>query len=164
MSRSKDHCFSDAFFDRIYNKEKSASLIPILTAAKVAANESDFLASSEIETLTGMQPAQVEGSQNLSQNIYKSVQILTNYDTDIDLCHKIFTIPRLHTGAQHVLSILAKIRSSSPPESVVENMGSVVKNIRSTHGGSKSGTNSQDVNDLSKELIVHWNNSPNKSL
>ena len=160
MSRSMDRRFSDAFFDRISNKEKSASLVPILTAAKAAANESNFLASSEVETLTEMHPAQVEGARNLCQNIYKSVEILTDCDTDIDLYHKIFTIPSLYTGAQHVLSTLAKIMSSSPPESVVESMGSVVENIRSTRGGSKSATNSQDVNDLSEELIVHWNGPP----
>ena len=56
-----------------------------------------------------------------------------------------------------MLATMAKIMCSAPPESVVESMGSVVENICAVRGGSKSGTRTRDVQELSEELIIHWN-------
>ena len=46
---------------------------------------------------------------------------------------------------------------SSPPESVVESMGSIIEKIKDIRGSSKTSTRKQDVDDISQELVVHWN-------
>ena len=160
MSLKVKERFPDAFFDKIRDKENAASLMPILARAKSSENESDVLQSDEFHTLVKMHPTQSEAVRNLCQNISRHKSSLQNCQTDIQIYHKVFSEPSLYIGAQHILATIAKIICSSPPESVVESMGSVIEKIRQVRGGFKSSTNQQDIKDMSDELIVHWNGPP----
>ena len=73
---------------------------------------------------------------------------------DIELYHWVFTTANLYLGAEHILSKIAQIYSSYPPESVVESMGSVIEKIQNVRGGTKTSTNKKDISD---ELVIHWN-------
>ena len=157
MVQNMHNRFPHSFFLDIETKEKSASLLPLLKRAQLSSNESQLMQSSEVNTLLQMHTTQNEGVRNLCVNIFRRRAALKDCDTDIKLYHKLYSDPTLYTGAQHILATLAKIISSSPPESIVESMGSVVENIRQLRGGSKTSTNRRDVEDLSQELIIHWN-------
>ena len=132
MLHSVNTRFPPTFFAEIDDKQKSASLLPVLACAKVAANESDFLASEEVTTLSQMHSHQVEGVRNLCLNIFRKKDDLADCETDIQLYHKVYSVHNLFVGASHVLANIAKIICSSPPESVVESMGSIVEKIPSS--------------------------------
>ena len=104
--------------------------------------------------LLQMHTTQNEGVWNLCVNIFRRCAALKDCDTDIKLYHKLYSDPILYTGLKHILATFLKIISCSPPEWIVESMGSVVENIRQLRRGSKTSTNRQDVEDLSQELII----------
>ena len=157
MIKNMNNRFPNSFFEEIENKEKSASIMPIVSRAQTSSNESELMSSSEVQTFLQKHPAQVENARNLCMNIFRQRVSLGNCETDIQIYHKLYSCSDLYVGAEHILSTLAKIMCSSPPESIVESMGSVVESIRQVRGGSKSSTNRQDVEDLSQELSIHWN-------
>ncbi|KAJ8041006.1 hypothetical protein HOLleu_15484 [Holothuria leucospilota] len=154
--------FPNSYFKDIANKRKAASLLPILERAHDLANESskvEFLQTSEVQTLQEQHPKQVEGVRNLCLNIFRQRADLQlkDIDTDIKLYHRVFTARNLYIGAEHILASIAKIFCSCPPELVVESMGSVIEKIRGVRGGTKSSTNKRDIDDISQELVIHWN-------
>lgn len=107
-----------------------------------------------------MHPTQTESIHNLSRNFSRNIASLLDCETDFEICHKVYSARNLYVGAEHVLSTIAKIVCSSPPESIVESMGSIIEKIRQVRGSSKTSTNREDVDDISDELIVHWNGPP----
>ena len=131
----------------------------LLNAAKVATNEDEFLTSELVHLLLSKHSDHVEGARNMSINIFR------NHDTDmlkkccfeIELYHCIFTTANLYLGAKHGLSKIAQIFCSSPPDSIVESMGSVVEKIQNVLGGMKTSMNKKDIKDISNELVIHWN-------
>ncbi|PIK56944.1 hypothetical protein BSL78_06145 [Apostichopus japonicus] len=157
MNTSMKTRFPEEYLDEMEVKSHAAKLYPILTSAKVAANEDDFMASEEVKLLISKHDDDREQTRNLCLNIYRNATMLGDCASDIDIYHCIFTDPKLYTGAQHVLGKIAKLFSSYPPESIVESMGSVIEQIRRVRGGSKTSTNKADVKDISDELKIHWN-------
>lgn len=149
--------FPDSFFTDKENKERAASLLPILEAAKKATNVDAFLASEAVVTLTASHPGHTEGVSNLCRNIHSQRESLALCTSDIDVYHHVFTRQELFKEASHVLGKIASIMSSTPPESIVESMGSIIERIKDVRGGSKSSTNKRDVSDISDELLIHWN-------
>ena len=160
MSQKLNVRFSDDFFQKIRDKEDAASLIPILSRARSSNNELELLQSREFHDLARMHPNQEEGVRNLCINIFRNKTSMEHCQNDIDIYHKVFSEPSLYLEAQHILATIAKIICSSPPESVVESMGSVVETIRQVRGGFKSSTSQNDIKNMSDELIVHWNGPP----
>ncbi len=63
----------------------------------------------------------------------------------------------MYTGATQILQTIAKIVCSTPPESVVESIWSIIEQIKDVQGGLKSSTNKEDVKGISDELLVNWN-------
>ena len=157
MTTKMNTRFTPEFIAEIKEKEQAASLLPILLRARKAANETEMLASSEVQTLTGMHPAHAEEIRNLCINFYRNYKTLADVNTEIELYHKVFTDPNLSNGASHALQTIAKIFCSNPPESIVESMGSIIDKICCVRGGSKTSTNKRDVKDISDELKIHWN-------
>lgn len=157
MSTRVQERFTPEFCNKIKNMEKAASLWPILLRARTADNESSFLKSTEVKTMSDMHPAHTEELKNLCVNIYHNRNILADCTNENDVYHKVYSVPDLSLGASHVLQTIAKIFCSVPVESVVESMGSIIDKIRTTRGGSKTSTNRKDVKDISDELKVHWN-------
>lgn len=156
MKANMNKRFPHNFFDDIRKKEQSASLLPIITRARKATNETEMMSSDEVKLLCEMHSSQVEETRNLCINIYRNRSSI-DCDNDIDLYHCVYTSPDLINGATHVLANIAKIFCSCPPESVVESMGSIIEMISKARGGSKTSTNQLDVKDISDELKVHWN-------
>jgi hypothetical protein len=160
MHRHMNERFPPTYFTEINNQKKSASLLLVLKRAREAESESDLLESEEVKTLSQMHPTQTEGIRNLSLNISRNTASLVDCNTDVQLYHNVYSDRNLFIGAEHVLSEIAKIICSSPPESIVESMGSIIEKIRQARGGSKSSTNRKDVDDISDELLIHWNGPP----
>ncbi len=152
--------FTQAYFDDIEQKQKAASLLPVLKLARTTIGESDLLESPEVQTLLQMHPTHAEGVRNLCLNIARNADTLSDCNTDFQMYHKIYSVNNLYVGAEHILSEIAKIICSSPPESIVESMGSVIEKIRQVRGGSKTSTNRKDVQDINDELVIHWNGPP----
>lgn len=149
--------FSPEFVKNIKTKEKTASLWPILQCARSAKNETEMMTSPEAQCFTSMHPEHEEESRNLCINLYRNRSLLAGITTETGLYHKVFTIPEFSLGAPHVMQKMAKILLSTPPESIVESMGSVIDHICTIRGGSKTSTNRRDIKDISDELKIHWN-------
>ncbi len=156
MKGSMKTRFPDAMLAQMEEQSYAAKLHPIMTTAKAAANEDDFMASDAVKLLISKHH-HPEQTRILCRNMYRNVEILGNCASDIDIYHHVFTNPKFFTGAHHVLGSIAKLFSSYPPESIVESMGSVIEQVRHVRGGSKTSTNKADVKDISDELKVHWN-------
>ena len=159
MISSMNQRFTAEYFSEIKEREQAASLFPLLNAAKVAPNEDEFLTSEPVHLLLSKHPDYVEGARSLSINIFRNcdTDMLKKCCSEIELYHYVFTTADLYLGAEHVLSKIAQIFCSYPPESVVESMGSVIEKIRNVRGGTKTSTNKKDTNDISDELVIHWN-------
>lgn len=71
MTTNMNTRFTSEFIAEIKEKEKAASLWPILLRARKVANESDMLSSSDVRTLTCMHPAHREEIRNLCVNLYR---------------------------------------------------------------------------------------------
>jgi len=138
-------------------KKKASSLCPILLASLLLKTEEDLLTSDVVTTLKAQHNQHEEGVTNLCSNIFRQRHILVNIKTDTQLYHRVYTDSTLYTGAEHVLGAIALVYCSSPPESVVESMGSIIEKIKDIRGSSKTSTRKQDVDDISQELVVHWN-------
>ena len=149
--------FPNSFFTDKESKECAILLLPILKAAKKATNVDAFLASEAVVTLTASHPGHTEGVSNLCRNIHSQRESLALCTSDIDVYHHVFTRQELFKEASHVLGKIASSMSSTPPESIVESMGSIIERIKDVRGGSKSSTNKRDVSDISDELLIHWN-------
>ena len=108
--------------------------------------------------LLSKHPDYVEGARNLSINIFRNrgTDMLKKCCSEIELYHCVFTTANLYLGAEHVLSKIAQIYCSFPPESVVESMGSVTEKIRNVCGGTKASTNKK-TSDISDKLVIHYN-------
>ena len=152
--------FPEKYFKQMKSKEVAVSLLPILNAAKTAANQDSFLQAEEVRAFKSKHSTQQEGATNLCKNIFQYKCELSNYETDIEIYHCVFTQPKLYIGAAHCLATIANIFCSEPPESIVESMGSIIEKIKDVRGGSKSSTNKKDVIDISDELKIHWNGPP----
>ena len=96
-------------------------------------------------------PENKESARHLCLNIYRNKKE-KRFDKPFDLerqqqsmknivspdfcvCHEVYNLEYLYKGAEHVLADIAISLSSTPPESIVESMGSVIENIRETCGG-----------------------------
>lgn len=157
MIKHVNERFNAEYRNKLQQKQKAASLWPILKRAQSATNEAEMMSSSEVEMLSSMHPLHAEETRNLCVNIYRNRAVLQDCSTEIALYHQVFSQPDLSVGASHVLQKIAKIFCSSPPESIVESMGSIIDKICTVRGGSKTSTNKSDVKDISDELITHWN-------
>ena len=131
------------YFSKIKEREQAASLFPLLNAAKVVANEDEFLMSEPVCLFLLKYPDYFEGTRNLSINIFcnRDTDMLKKCCSEIELYHCIFTTAYLYLGVEHIFSKIAQIFCSYPPESVVESMGSVIEKIQNVRGGTKTSTN-----------------------
>ena len=131
----------------------------MLNTAKVAPNEDEFLTSEPVRLLLSKHPDYVEGARSLSINIFRNrdTDMLKKCCSEIELYHRVFTTANLYLGAEHVLSKITQIFCSYPPESVVESTGSIIEKIRNVRDDTKTSTNKKDINDISDELVIHWN-------
>ena len=157
MQTRMNERFTAEYFKDMNDKAQSAALYPILEAARTATNEAAFLSSPEVLMLQSKHELHREGIRNLCENIYRHRNTLAECKTETTLYHKVFSNSTLYAGAGHVLDAIAKIYCCHPPESVTESMGSIIEQIKTVRGGSKTSTNKKDVKDISDELIIHWN-------
>ena len=158
MISSINQRFTAEYLSEIKEKEQAASLFPLLNAAKVAANEDEFLMFEPVRLLLSKHSDYVEGTRNLSINIFcnRDTDMLKKCCSEIELYHCVFTTANLYLGAEHILSKIAQIFCSYPPESVIESMGSVIEKIQNVHGATKTSTNKKDIKDISDELVIYW--------
>ena len=61
MKKCVEKRFPATFFEEMKKKENAASLLPILTAARSADNEEDFLSSEQVNIIKACHPTQCEG-------------------------------------------------------------------------------------------------------
>ena len=85
MISSMNQRFTAQNFSEIKKREQAASLFPLLNAAKVAANENEFLTSEPVRLLLSKHPDYVEGARSLSIHIFR------NRDTCSANRHVVFT-------------------------------------------------------------------------
>ena len=64
--------FAVEYFSEIKEREQAASLFPLLNAAKVAANEDEFLTSEPVRLLLSKHLGYVEGARNFSISIFRN--------------------------------------------------------------------------------------------
>ena len=154
---SMNQRYTVEYFSEIKEREQAASLSPLLNAAKVAANEDEFLTSEPVRLLLSKHPNYIEGARNLSINSFRNrdTDMLKKCCSEIELYHCVCTTANLYLGAEHVLTKIAQICCSCPPESVVESMGSVIQKIRNVRGGTKTSTNEKGIKDNSDKLEIH---------
>ena len=159
MISSTTQRFTVDYFSEMKENEQTASLLPLLNASKVAANEDEFLTSEPVCLLLSKHPDYIDGARNLSINIFRShdTDMLKKCCSDIELYHCVFMTANLYLGAEYVLSKIAQIYCSCPPESIVESMGSVIESIGNVRDGTKTSTNKKDIKDISNELFIDWN-------
>ena len=89
MISSMNQKFTAEYFSEIKEREQAASLFPLLNAAKVAANEDEFLMSGSVRLLLLKHPDYVEGARNLSINIFRNcdTDMLKKCCSEIELYH-----------------------------------------------------------------------------
>ena len=151
MTTKMNTHFTPEFIVEIKEKEQAASLLPILLQAQKAANETEMLASSQVQTLTGMHPAHAEEIRNLCINFYRNYKSLADVNTEIELYHKVFTDPNLSNGASH--------DSQTPQKASWKAWGVLL--IRYVHG---RGVYSSRKSELFPSANCHLPNpSPNSS-
>ena len=113
MISSMNQRFTAENFSEIKEREQAASLFPLLNAAKVAANEDEFLTSEPVRLLLSKHPDYVEGARNLSINIFRNrdTDMLKKCCSEIELYHCVFTttISVLNTSLAKLPKFIAAV-------------------------------------------------------